>query len=409
MRLSEPQKRVVRHAASDLTSMFAGGAIRSGKSYSSALGLAVHMARFPAGHDFALVGHSVEVCMRNVGFDILDMLRGLGGSPYVDKRFGTRIVCNGQNLWVVGCNDARSANRIQGATLAGLLVDEITLVPHSFWQMCWGRLSVSGAKLWATFNPEHPRHWLKREVLDRVGAYDGVVLDFQLDHNPTLSDRVKQRYRASYQGHWHARLVEGRWAGASGLIFPRWTDCDAVPFEHGTWRASMDWGVSSVLHALVASVGRDGAVKVVGELRHDARSDGVWTEQEAVNAVGGFLGAHAVPMPVYVDPSTPESAKRLLRQQGFRVANANNDVLGGLSRTAEALSSGDVRICADKCPSLVDELGSYSWDAAKTDLGEDAPVKADDHGADALRYLIHSVGYSRNARPTSVADLLRGK
>ena len=407
MELSAPQKRVVRHASSDRTSLFVGGAIRSGKSWASTLGMVVHLAQAQHEHDAAICGQSVETAMRNVGFTALDMAAGLGLSASLDKRFGTRLIVNGRNIWVLGASDAKARRRIQGATLCALLADEAVLLPRDFYMQAWGRLSVAGAKMWATYNPEGPAHWFLREVLKRADDYDGEVVDFRLSDNPSLVDSVKERYERSFTGHWHQRLIEGKWAGASGLIFPRWTECDAMPFERGGWRASMDWGVSGVIHCLIASTAGP-LMKIIGELRHDARTDGVWTETEAVDAIASFVLHHAPKRTaLYVDPSTPESVKRLLRLQGLRVLNANNDVAAGLSRTAAALADETVRVSPVMCPALVEEMHSYQWDDAKTELGQDAPTKVNDHGCDSCRYLVHSVGWTAGqVKATTVKEAM---
>ena len=270
-------------------------------------------------------------------------------------------------------------------------------------------MSVGGAKAWLTYNPEGPAHWFKRNVVDRAEHYDARLVRFALDDNPTLEDSVKDRYRASYTGHWRQRLVEGEWAGASGLIFPRWTECDE-PHESPTeWRCGLDWGVSSVLHLLVASV-RNREARVMTELRHDATAAGVWTEAEAVAAIAAHIhsATGGVRRPVlYVDPSTPQSVKRLLRLKGIRVIDAFNDVLPGLSMTADALAAGRLTINPKGCPALVEELQTYAWDDAKTELGQDAPLKQHDHGCDALRYVWASVGHSAAYKPTSVAMAMR--
>ena len=58
------------------------------------------------------------------------------------------------------------------------------------------RLSVPGAKLWTTYNPESPAHWFMRHLLDRMDLYTRVrITDFRLEDNPVLSDEVKDRYR----------------------------------------------------------------------------------------------------------------------------------------------------------------------------------------------------------------------
>lgn len=45
---------------------------------------------------------------------------------------------------------------IQGRTLAGVLLDEVALMPRSFVEQALTRCSVDGAKLWFSCNPDSP-------------------------------------------------------------------------------------------------------------------------------------------------------------------------------------------------------------------------------------------------------------
>jgi hypothetical protein len=38
-------------------------------------------------------------------------------------------------------------------------------------------------------------------------------------------------------------------------------------------------------------------------------------------------------------------------------------------------------------------MPGYEWDPKAADRGEDKPVKANDHSADALRYVLHSTAH----------------
>ena len=51
-------------------------------------------------------------------------------------------------------------------------------------------------------------------------------------------------------------------------------------------------------------------------------------------------------------------------------------------------------------------MAGYQWDPAKSERGDDAPLKYADHGCDALRYFAHSTGkLYRMTKPTTVAEL----
>ncbi|WP_323178729.1 hypothetical protein [Streptomyces sp. NBC_01381] len=58
-----------------------------------------------------------------------------------------------------------------------------------------------------------------------------------------------------------------------------------------------------------------------------------------------------------------------------------------------SLLAADRLLVHDSCEGLLAELPGYSWDPKATERGDDAPIKVDDHSADALRYVIHSTAH----------------
>lgn len=407
--VSDKQRQLMAHATSSRTSIFAGGAIRSGKTFGVILGYCLWMLKSMSKADHAILGVSIEAAMRNVGNTMLEVLQDLGVPAYVSKSLGTRIIApyKGRdiNIWVFSAADERSFKRIQGATLGGLLMDEVVLFPESLFNQAWGRLSVEGSKLWATFNPENPTHWVKKKVIDRAQQYDGTVLKFGLDDNPSLPESVKERYRNSYTGHFYNRLIEGDWAGASGLIFPYWQSGE--DFEHYQTTYSLDWGSASVFCCLDVHSHRRQAF-VARELYYDARESIPRTEQQHLDALKAWAdeGVGLRGQRMYVDPNTPASFKRLVRNEGCVVMNADASVLPGIVTTSSRLQKGEVTI--GDCPNLKQELGGYMWDAKASDMGEDKPIKKDDHAVDCLRYYSFNTGkIGRIIQPTRVRQSMR--
>ena len=405
--LSPKQKMVIEHARSEHTMCLSGGAIRSGKTTAAVLGFAIWVLHEGSKHDHALLGQSIESIMRNMGFMLIDVLQTFGVRAKFTRDLGSRIVVpyKGReiNIWVLGANDERAQRRIQGSTLMGVLADETVLWPESFFFVAWGRMSVRGAKFWGTYNPDNPRHWFKTRVVDRVEEFDGYVINFGLDDNPSLSTEVKDRYKSSYIGHWKKRMIDGEWAGASGLIFPEFTVEEGD--TNGQISLAIDWGLSSVFAALAFSHHGPKA-HCFHELYYDGRVNEPRSESahlEALNAWASTLGATRCT--VYIDPSAPNSFKRLLRKHGYRVRGADNDVLPGLVTTSTRLSQGDITI-HPRCTNLIEEAGSYQWDEKKAERGEDAPAKVNDHCCDALRYYAHTTGKAyRHHTPTNVKDI----
>jgi phage terminase large subunit len=92
---------------------------------------------------------------------------------------------------------------------------------------------------------------------------------------------------------------------------------------------------------------------------------------------------------VIVDPSAA-SFKVELEKRGILVQDADNEVLDGIRRTASALKAGRIRVHRD-CVNTQREMQSYAWDDKAAKRGEEQPIKAMDHAADALRYLANEV------------------
>jgi phage terminase large subunit len=70
-----------------------------------------------------------------------------------------------------------------------------------------------------------------------------------------------------------------------------------------------------------------------------------------------------------------------------KVYDADNEVLDGIRRVAQGLTTGTLYI-HESCEGLIAEMANYRWDEKAQERGEDKPVKDADHGPDALRYAV---------------------
>lgn len=123
------------------------------------------------------------------------------------------------DFYIFGGKDEGSQDLIQGLTLAGVLFDEVALMPQSFVEQATLRCSVEGAKMWFNCNPGSPYHWFKTEYLDNLEEKNAIHLHFTMDDNLSLSDKVKERYKRSYTGVFYERFILGLWVLAEGLIY----------------------------------------------------------------------------------------------------------------------------------------------------------------------------------------------
>jgi len=277
-------------------------------------------------------------------------------------------------------------------TLAGVLLDEVVLMPRSFVEQACARCSVEGAKFWFSCNPEGPEHWFFREWICRKKERNILYLHFTMGDNPSLSPRVRDRYEKMFQGNFYRRFVLGEWVAAQGLVYDffRKEDCPTPPEgEMERWYISCDYGTVNP-----ASFGlwglREGVWYRVAEYYYDSRREGRQkTDQEYAQELARLAAGRQVRQ-VVVDPSAA-SFIEVLRRDGWNVVKAKNDILSGIRVTARLLRSGTLVIC-NSCPDAMREFSLYRWDE---DAAQDRVKKQDDHAMDDIRYFAATIAAPR--------------
>lgn len=202
--------------------IIADGAVRSGKTVSMAAGFVNWAMECFNECDFALCGKTVGSLRRNVINTLKQQIVSLG-FEYEEKRTENLIVIsNGEHtnyFYTFGGKDESSQDLIQGMTLAGVLFDEVALMPQSFVAQAEARCSVEGSKFWYNCNPKAPTHYFKTEYIDQAAEKNLIYLHFTMDDNLTLSERMKERYRRQFSGVFYDRNILGLWVTAEGKIY----------------------------------------------------------------------------------------------------------------------------------------------------------------------------------------------
>ena len=202
------------------------GSVRSGKTYISLLKWAVFVGSMDMTCEFLMTGKTITSLNRNC-LGLLQTLVGAENFKYsISAKKG---VLFGRTIWLEGASDERAESKIRGMTLAGAYVDELTQIPESFYSMLLSRLSVKGAKLYATTNPDTPNHWVKINIVDNE-LIDKRVWHFTLDDNEILKreneeyfDNLKLEYQ-SMGGVFYDRFILGLWVLAEGLIYKQFAN-----------------------------------------------------------------------------------------------------------------------------------------------------------------------------------------
>lgn len=202
--------------------MIADGAIRSGKTVSMALSFIMWAMESFKGQNFAMCGKTIGSFRRNV-LAVLKLMLWSRGYRFKDHRADNllEVSRNGvtNSFYIFGGKDESSQDLIQGITLAGVLFDEVALMPESFVNQATGRCSVEGSKFWFNCNPSSPAHWFKTNWIDCAEEKHLLYLHFTMDDNLSLSERIKERYRGMYSGVFFKRYILGLWVAAEGVIY----------------------------------------------------------------------------------------------------------------------------------------------------------------------------------------------
>ncbi|MFE9340857.1 PBSX family phage terminase large subunit [Streptomyces sp. NPDC007063] len=374
------------------------GSVRSGKTIASLLAFVIAVATAGPSGLIIICGRSLQTIERNCLDPLQDAaLFGPLARHVQHTRGATTATILGRTVHLIGAADARAEGRLRGLTAQLAYVDEATLMPEGFWTQLLARLSVPGARLYATTNPDSPRHWLKTGYLDRSHELDMRAWHFKLRDNPSLSTAYVDALAAEYVGLWRRRMIDGAWVVAEGAIYDMFDEArhvvDELPQMRRYW-AGLDYGTTNPFAALLLGEGVDGRLYVCTEWRHDSRATHrSMTDAQYSDAVRGWLRRlDVVPEWTFIDPSAASFITQMWADGHPGIARAQNDVTDGIRSVSSLLASGRLLVHRS-CEGLLDELPGYCWDPAATEKGEDKPLKQDDHSADALRYVLHSTAH----------------
>lgn len=282
-------------------------------------------------------------------------------------------------------------------------------------------------------NPGNPNHWLyKRAMRGTLKLVSSLHTD-----NPRFFDRnapgetnvgtadhprlVRGQWTAegrkyvfgrlgSMTGIRRARFLDGIWKAAEGLVYdgyqPHVHNLPAGwrPPDH--WRRlwSIDWGFTAPLVLQVWALDDDGRLYLYREIyRTRVRVD------ELGKMCRRWLDEAEEPRPLAVvtdiDPGDQDTFTRNSglactdawkhdKYERIQQAQARFDVAGdGRPRIffrpdcRDGAEDYDL-LQSDRPTSTMEELGGYVWDTQNPDKLKEEPLKVNDHGMDAMRYVI---------------------
>lgn len=386
--------------------VIADGAVRSGKTLCMSISFVLWAMSTYHNQTFAFSGKTIESLRRNVIIPLTGWLQGIyvirenRSQNFLEVSKGKTV----NRFYLFGGKDESSYALIQGITLAGIMFDEVALMPRSFVEQAIARCSIAGSKFWFNCNPENPMHWFYTEWIQRQEAKRALYLHFTMEDNLSLTEEIKQRYEKLYTGVFYDRYIKGLWIPAEGLIYPNQAQgFGIVPTEerkYSAWYISCDYGTLNP-----CSMGlwgkSDNIWYRVNEFYYDGRKNQYqMTDEEyhcALVKLAGGLNIHSV----IIDPSAASFIECIRRHGKFSVQKANNSVLDGIRLVSSKFQNGTIKV-NDCCIDTIREFSSYRWDDKAND---DKPIKENDHAMDDLRYFVSTVLGKKHAIIHSKAKL----
>ena len=390
--ISEKQQKIMAFPYSKYDVLICDGAVRSGKTSIMMWSFVRWAMESFNGQRFGVCGRTVDSCTKNIIVPFTAM--GLAKEKYMirwrrgDKVMEVRRGAVTNYFEVFGGKDEASYTLIQGRTLAGVLLDEVVLMPRSFVEQALTRCSVDGAKLWFSCNPGSPQHWFYTEWIQRHEARNTLYLHFEMTDNPGLSQKTLERYQAMFSGVFYDRYIRGLWVLAEGLIYPMFGEGCLVdnPPQGGQYYISCDYGTLNPFSAGLWCWDGKTATRVAEYYYSGRQEQRHKTDEDYYTALEQLAGDKPV-QAVIVDPSAASFIEVIRRHKRFPVRKAKNDVLAGINTTARFLQDGTIKIHRS-CSACIREFGLYRWDE-KTET--DRPVKENDHAMDDIRYFAYTV------------------
>ena len=323
------------------------GAVRSGKTIVMSFAFVLWAMTNFDKCNFAICGKTVSNAERN----ILRPFQQIEGMPFtlqykISNRMLTVKCGKKENyFYLFGGKDESSYALIQGLTLAGVLFDEVALMPQSFVDQAIARtLSFANAKIWFNCNPESPNHWFYKEwITNEERKYKH--LHFLMRDNPILTEKEIQRAESLFTGVFYDRYIRGMWVRAEGIIFPefannpdRWIiKKEEVPKTFRTVEVGFDIGGNGSAYAMTCTgQGYDG-------IQYRLKAEKRQAEDMAMNDIEKFV---------------VEFCGEVEREYGVRVGTINCDHIAVIVNTINDNTKYRAEFCYK--PPLEDRVFLYS-------------------------------------------------
>ena len=323
-----------------------------------------------------------------------------GGS--LDKAWdqGLRVLRFENGSWFQFMSNDQDLDKFGGAALHRVHYDEEPR--QAIRKESLARLIDYGGDEVFTMTPLLGMSWMYDDVWTphqqgRLTGATVVVVD--MDDNPHLDQRTKERVLAEYSPEERAARKSGLFVHFAGLVYEEFSEDHVRPAlshvpDGVEVFGGIDPGIRHMAAVVLCYLDHEDNLVVFDELALQGH-----TISEVCKEIELTLSKWEVKPRWWViypasrnkNNQTGRSDQMEFADHGIFTSPGQNAVRPGINRVKERLRAQKLHITSD-CPELISEFKKYRWSTPKRseDDAREKPVKRDDHLLDALRYVVMS-------------------
>lgn len=341
---------------------------------------------------------------------------------HFDKDTWTLTLKNKSRIRFLGLDQKFGESSKVGSLEVGwIFVDEAVEIEESDWDMLQGRLRLNTVPFYQIFgatNPGPPSHWIyRRFFLDNDP--DRLKLESNTLENTFLPQAYRDRLN-KFTGTYRQRYVEGKWVGFEGLVYKNFDpliniiDPFEVPEFWPVYRA-IDFGYTNpfVCQWWTTPPEQSGerppgppAVRPWYLIKE------IYMSQRTIPQLAPQIHRESEGYRIALTISDWDAGDRaILENEGIPTIKARKEIEPGIQETYETIDQNRVFIFRDslveldtelrranKPTSTIEEFPAYRYNPSNLSRNprnpKEIPLDRDNHGMDAMRYLIWTLGGS---------------
>ena len=369
------------------------GAVRSSKTVNVDIKFLDYIKYINGRGTIAIIGVTKDTVYDNILTDLFDIV---GQKNYkFNRQTGDLLFYGKYKCKVIGAKDKGSEKFLRGKTLAGALIDELTLIPPDFFKQLINRCSIPGSKIFATTNPDSPDHWLYKDFIinpAKAGIFE--AWHFLLTDNLNLDPQYIEDLKLAYSGVFAQRMIDGLFVVAEGLVISEYDSSthlfDTIDYDdYKEIICGIDFGFSNPSAVGIWGVTRDNKFDLLFEFYKTGciTKDLITWIRDKEQII--YKACDKKVRFIFPDPAEPDRAAEI-QQAGYYAYPADNSILSGLNCVKTLFKNNKIRIHRS-CVNIQNECATLRWpDENEPGFGDDRKFVGADHAVDSMRYVLYT-------------------